>query len=55
MLSHQIGLRRDKLPWREFAGFDRAAQDRRQLKVQRRRVEVINGHAVTVVDLLEHV
>ena len=36
-------------------GSDRLAQDRCQLKVQRRRVEMINSHAVTVTDQLERV
>jgi hypothetical protein len=55
MLSHQVRLRRDCLARLELAGFDRTAQDRCQLDVQRRRVEMINRHAATVADQPEQV
>jgi hypothetical protein len=55
VLSHQVGLGWDRLTWLKCAGLDRLAQDRCQLKVQRRRVEMINRHAVTVTDQLERV
>ena len=55
VLSHQVCLGWDRLTWLKCAGFDRMAQDRCQLKVQRRCVEMINRHAVTVTDQPERV